>query len=277
MREQPARADLWLAQESPDPEMLVVGIPWAREWEGMAMAPLALRDRLHRFGTFHVERETDISDVTVTDLGNWPVDRMEPAELGRYLAQRCADLPPARLMVFVGGDDSITSSVLPALDGRKTSGLIRFSNRTLEDAEPLVGVDTVYVGAHSFAAGAPSPSDDRSHTTVISIAQVEKAGATVTVDRALGILSMCDAIHVSVDVDTLDQAIAPGSATSLPGGMTVRQLGEAVHRCGASAHVSSMDFVGADVDSDISNLTIDAMCHLFLSAVTGYAERTERI
>ena len=104
--------------------------------------------------------------------------------------------------------------------------------------------------------------------------QIAKEGMRMTVDRALGKLAMSKAIHVSVDIDALDVAFAPGAPGAMPGGLTVRELSDAVRRCGASRKVTSMDFVGVDASHDLADPTLDTMTHLLLSAVAGFAERT---
>lgn len=273
MSEAIARADLWLARESPRPEAVVVGVPWAKQSPGVALAPMAMRDRLSRFFTYHSERRTDFGHIAVRDAGNWPVSQLGLDGLHEYLVEHSAGLPAANITLYVGGEEAITHSLL-ASAGEATKGLIRFSCRPQESMANLAGYQVFVIGVHGFAAAAEAVSQDAGAGIVaITNDQIEKEGVRMTVDRALGKLSMVGTIHVSVDMNALDPAHAPGSATSLPGGLTIRQLSDAVRRCGANGRVTSMDFVGADVEEDSSGLTTDALCHLFLSAVAGYAER----
>jgi arginase family enzyme len=55
--------------------------------------------------------------------------------------------------------------------------------------------------------------------------------------------------------------------------MTLRDLAEGVRRCARNPKVVSMDFVEVDAGADRDGLTLDAMAHVALSAVAGYAER----
>jgi arginase family enzyme len=83
----------------------------------------------------------------------------------------------------------------------------------------------------------------------------------------------CESIYVDVDVDVLDRAFAPACPGARPGGMTPRDLAEGV-RVGASHQlVKWIDFVEVDAEADPDGATLDAMAHLFLAAVAGYAER----
>lgn len=275
MGEAPLRADIWLAGETAQPEIVLAGVPWSPVSNGVALAPMAMRDRLHRFSTYHSERSTDFSDVPVADQGNWPVTGLDETGLRDYVVERLERLPESsRLNLFVGGDARITPRLLAAYPEAAKSALIKFSCKPPDDYSDLVGHQMVLIGLHTFAAGADAVSISESARAIaITNDRIDKEGVRMTIDRALGKLSMIETIHVSVDVDALDQSQAPGSATSMPGGLTVRQLSEAVRRCGANGKVKSMDFVGADVETDVSNLTIDALSHLVLSAVAGYAER----
>jgi formiminoglutamase len=271
MGEGSQRADLWLAGDSEDPDITVVGIPWARESSGKARVPLEVRDRLGRFSTYQSERDTDFSGLAAADVGNWPVTGLDLSELVEYLKKRIPDLK-GRLPIFLGGEDPVSEALVESLPA-ETVGVIRFTVRPTAGDSLLANRDVALVGVQGFAASASEHVVARhSGTSTISIRQIEKEGMRMTVDRALGKLAMSEVIHVSIDLDVLDQTHVPGAPDALPGGLTVRQLSDAVRRCGANVKVRSMDFVGADADVD-STQTLDVLCHLILSAVAGYAER----
>lgn len=272
MADGPARADLWLAQESPEPEITLVGLPWAPGSPGRALVPLALRERLRRFSTYHSERDTSFGGLSVADAGNWPLDGLEQGELLDHLKARVPDLD-GRLLLFIGGADAMTGALVEGLPA-ETVGVIQFSSRPNTAETYVSGNDVVLIGAQGFAASEEThEAARRSGVSTISNRQIEKEGMRMTVDRALGKLALSEAIHVTVDIDVLDKAHVPGSPDALPGGLTIRQVSDAVRRCGASVKVRSMDFVGADAELD-SEQTLDVLAHLILSAVAGYAERS---
>ena len=271
MGENPERADLWLARESENPDITVVGLPWADLSPGRARVPLEVRDRLRRFSTYHGERETDFSGLAATDAGNWPVTGLGLSDLVDYLKDRVPKIEGG-LWIFLGGEDPVAEALVESLPA-ETVGVIRFTVRPPAGDSLLADRDVALIGVQGFAASAKEHESARhSGTSSISNRQMEKEGMRMTVDRALGKLAMSEAIHVSVDLDVLDQVYVPGAPDALPGGLTVRQLSDAVRRCGANVKVRSMDFIGADADLD-STQTLDVLCHLLLSAVAGYAER----
>lgn len=256
------RADRWLTRESNNPQLIVVGLPWSSGSQGLAIAPLSVRDRLGRFSTFHTERETDFGDVPVRDAGNWPVMGLDQDELEAYLASRLDELPARGLSIFIGGEDAITRAIVAATG----ASLIRFSAGPRTGA--MEGVETVTIGAQGF--GGPGEHSD----TVLTNDRIGKEGMRMIVDRALSKMAMSETIHVSVDLDVLDPAFAPASPDSMPGGLDVRQLADAVRRSAANPKVSSMDLVGVDADLDDSDRTLDVVAHLLLSAATGFKERS---
>lgn len=258
MDDAPGRAGVWLARESENPQVVVVGLPWSPTSQGVALAPLGVRGRLNRFDTSHSEGETDFSDVPVRDNGNWPVTGLSQDELLGYISSRRDELPSPGLSLFLGGDDAITSAIVGALG----TDLVRISCTAMGVDQ----VETVTIGAHGFTRhdGSEALTND----------EIDAEGIPTIVDRALDKLAMSRTIHVSVDLDALDPAFAPASPGSMPGGLDVRRLAEAVRRLARSPKVSSMDFIGADVHLDGSGRTLDTTCHLLLSAVTGFRERS---
>jgi arginase family enzyme len=107
------------------------------------------------------------------------------------------------------------------------------------------------------------------------VSDVGRRGIESVVEDALTVVAVkTDAVHVDIDVDVLDRAFAPACPGSRPGGLALRDLAEGVRICARNPKVASFDFVEVDPESDHDSLTLDAMAHLVLSAVAGFAERS---
>ena len=289
-------ANKWLASDSPDPELVVVGVPSSRSSLTSSRAdlgPLEVRHRLERFSTFHGEMEVDLSALRVRDVGNWPVSEIDPVPLIGELTRLAADLPGGELTLFLGGDNAITRPLAAAQgDDLARLGLITFDAhhdvramdsgptngnpiRGLIEEHGLPGRNVVQIGIHSFANSAPYRDycDDAGITTV-TVEQVDRIGMRAVVDVALNQLAAtCERIYVDVDVDVLDKAFAPASPGARPGGLTVRQLSEGVSRCATHPAVAAMDIVEVDPANDRDGQTLDVMAHLLLTAAAGLATR----
>jgi len=290
------RADIWLAQDHPAPEILVVGVPSSQASLSPSRAdltPLELRRRLSRFSTYHGEWGIDFGAVTVRDEGNWPVSELDMHQIPGAVEELAAELSPAPLTLFLGGDNAITRPLVNAQSkDSKRVGLITFDAhhdvRTLDlgpsngtpvrgliEEDGLPGPNVAQIGIHSFAnsAGYRAFCEEQG-VTVLTVGDIEQRGIGSVVEDALTVLTVkCDVIYVDVDVDVLDRAHAPACPGARPGGMSIRDLAEGVRRCARHPKVTAMDFVEVDAEADRDGLTLDAMAHLLLSAVAGYAER----
>jgi formimidoylglutamase len=290
------RADIWLAQEHPDPEILVVGVPTSRASLSPSradLAPLEVRERLSRFSTFHGEWEIDFGEVSVRDEGNWPVSELDMHEMPKVVEELASLLPTASLAIYLGGDNAITRPLARSLSpDRARVGLITFDAhhdvRTLDfgptngtpvrgliEEDGLPGENVAQIGIHSFANSAEYRSySEEQGLTMFTVGDVGQRGIESVVEDALTVVAVkTDIVHVDVDIDVLDRAFAPACPGSRPGGLSLRDLAEGVRACARNPKVASIDFVEVDPESDHDALTLDAMAHLILSAVAGYAER----
>jgi formiminoglutamase len=82
-----------------------------------------------------------------------------------------------------------------------------------------------------------------------------------------------DAIYVTFDIDCFDQAYAPGTGASLPGGITPWQAYDAVFQLGADPRVKGFDLVEVDPSRDVYDITARLATKLILSFLAGYASR----
>ena len=76
------------------------------------------------------------------------------------------------------------------------------------------------------------------------MSEVVRRGLDSCLDEAFAIATDdCDGVFLSVDVDVVDPGMAPGTGTPEPGGLTSRQLLDAVRRCALELPVVGMDVV----------------------------------
>ena len=294
------RADVWLARDDPDPEILVVGVPSSKASLYPSRADLTpgwVRERLGRFSTYHSEREIDFGDVPVSDVGNWPVSELDRSQMPTVVEDLARGLPNCPLTLYIGGDNAITRPLVGAAhDDLSKVGVVTFDAhhdvRTMElgaangnpirglvDEDGLPGLNIVQIGIHSFANSAEYRSYcNKVGIGVVVLSEVESKGvATVVTETLERLARRCEAIYVDVDLDVLDRAFAPGCPGARPGGMTVRQLADAIFICAGHQVVKWMDFVEVDAAADRDGLTLDALAHLILSATAGFASRAKSV
>src|SRR5579875_1571188 len=86
-------------------------------------------------------------------------------------------------------------------------------------------------------------------------------------------LDECDGVFLSVDIDVCDPGHAPGTGTPEPGGLTARQLLDAVRRIGYELPVLGVDVVEVSPPYDSADITSFLANRVVLEALTGMARR----
>ncbi len=83
----------------------------------------------------------------------------------------------------------------------------------------------------------------------------------------------CDGVFLSVDVDVVDPGAAPGTGTPEPGGLTARQLLDAVRRIAMEVPLAGVDVVEVAPPYDHAEVTAFLGNRIVLEALSGVAWR----
>jgi agmatinase len=108
--------------------------------------------------------------------------------------------------------------------------------------------------------------------------EIVARGLDACLDEAFTIaLDDCEGVFLSVDVDVCDPAHAPGTGTPEPGGLTSRQLLDAVRRICLELPVVGMDVVEVAPPYDHAEITAYLANRVCLEALSGMAARAKGI
>lgn len=83
----------------------------------------------------------------------------------------------------------------------------------------------------------------------------------------------CDGVFLSVDIDVCDPGHAPGTGTPEPGGLTARQLLDAVRRIAYELPVAGVDVVEVSPPYDHADITSALANRVVLEVLSGIARR----
>jgi agmatinase len=147
--------------------------------------------------------------------------------------------------------------------------------RLIED-EHIPGRNFVQVGLRGYWPGATDLAWMEEHGLRSHfMAEIEADGIEAVVDRAVAeALDGPEHLYISVDIDVLDPAYAPGTGGIEPGGLTTRELLPAVRRLAHEVGVVGMDVVEVCPPFDSPNpITAMAANRIVLEALTGIAMR----
>jgi agmatinase len=84
----------------------------------------------------------------------------------------------------------------------------------------------------------------------------------------------CDGVFLSVDIDVCDPGHAPGTGTPEPGGLTARQLLDAVRRICLELPVVGMDVVEVSPPYDHADITAALANRVVLEALSAMARKS---
>ena len=104
--------------------------------------------------------------------------------------------------------------------------------------------------------------------------EIHHRGLTTVMDEAFGILTdECEGVFLSVDIDVVDPGMAPGTGTPEPGGLTSRELLEAVRRICLELPIVGIDVVEVAPAYDSSEITAILANRVILEALSAIAKR----
>ncbi|WP_295818381.1 arginase family protein [uncultured Deinococcus sp.] len=207
---------------------------------GARFGPRALREAsLRSVPPFTgLDGVTRLAGVTFADAGDVVLPSLEPelarqriTEAARLVRERC------RLPVFLGGDHSVTYPILRAyadvpelhvvqldahLDFTDTRNDTRYSNsspfrRACEEMVNLVHITTIGLRGLRFDPEAVAAARARGHAL---IPMTDVAG---DLTRVLERLPRGKNVYLSVDVDSFDPSVIPGTSSPEPDGLTYAQ------------------------------------------------------
>jgi agmatinase len=213
---------------------------------GARFGPTAVRNGSKLLRPYHPGLETHpLHAHQVADAGDIPVNPFDIAEaIAAIDVAARALLEHAGRLIAIGGDHTIALPLLRATAARHGPvALVHFDahldtwdtyfgapythgtpfRRAVE--EGLLALDaSAHVGIRGPLYGAADLSDDKAlGFATVSTADVARHGVDQAIDRIRERVGDRP-VYVSVDIDVLDPAHAPGTGTPEPGGLTTREL-----------------------------------------------------
>ena len=248
-------------------DVAIVGAPLdelVSERPGARLGPRAIRAASAIPGP-HLEAGIDpLTALRVIDYGDAGVLPADPSRSHAAIEATVADVVRAGAApIILGGDHSIAEPDIRACAAdHGPVGLIHFDAHTDTAAEcfgaslshgtPMYNlvesghIDParyVQVGLRGYWPGPEVFAWQRERgITSLFMHDVIERGIRDVVSEAIAIAGGAGPVFVSIDVDVLDPAFAPGTGTPEPGGMTAADLLWAARTCAAA-----VDVVGADV------------------------------
>ncbi len=281
-------------------DVAIVGAPMddlVTDTPGARFGPRAIRTA-RPTASYHLEEKIDWTEVLrVVDFGDAPITPTDPVASHRVIEETVLEaLRAGTLPIVLGGDHSVTEPDLRAcartLGG--PLGLVHFDTHTdtaseqfgreLSHGTPMYRlveqghVDPrryVQIGLRGWWPEAPEFEwQAEKGITSLFMHDVRDLGIGEVVRRAIEIVGP-GPVFLTVDIDVLDPAFAPGTGTPEPGGMTTMDL---LWACRTIA--TELELVGVDVVEvlplGIEDLTALAANRVVREVLAGLAVRRLR-
>ena len=108
--------------------------------------------------------------------------------------------------------------------------------------------------------------------------EIHHRGMKAVLDESFATLTDgCDGVFLSVDIDVVDPGMAPGTGTPEPGGMTSRELLEAVRRICLELPIVGIDVVEVAPPFDSADITAILANRVVLEALSAIAAKRKGI
>ena len=292
----PEQLDEW------KPDVAVVGAPLditTTNRAGARFGPRAIRALAYESGTYHIDLDLEIFDhLDVVDFGDAHCPHGDAAAGHANIKSRVAEVASRRIVpIILGGDHSITWPAATAVAdtyGHGNVGIVHFDAhadtadiidgnlashgtpmRRLIESGAVPGDRFVQVGLRGYWPPADTFSWMHEQGMVWhTMQEIWERGFQAVLDDAVAeALERADHLYISVDVDSLDPAHAPGTGTPEPGGLTTTDLLRAVRELAHRHDVVGMDVVEVAPAYDVSDLTVNAAHRLVFETLGGMAAR----
>jgi len=245
---------------------------------GTNRGPRAIRDASSQTIDYHYEYDVNLNDeYTTIDCGDVPVlpgNAKISLERGAELIGSVLDADG--LPVTLGGDHVVTVAGVNALGARADNPGLVLIDTHLDTATDVGGerynhccpiaraVDEAGFDPENISiigpTGAMNPREELEYVIDQGInlfpldEVIQRGPETVARDAVRAANNGTDAVYLTVDVDSLDAAYAPGTGVPTAGGMTARELLQIIGIVAAEG-IDAMDVVETSPQWDPSDIT----------------------
>lgn len=268
-------------------DAVIFGIPYDKGVSfraGACLAPDELRKITYTIDPT-TERFESIKGMKILDLGNFSAKDI-PGIAGKIEENIYKCIANKRFFTMIGGDHSTTIPVLQCVNNHidGSLGIIHFDShfdlcdemdgdifshgcterRALEMTN-VEGLESIYfVGLRSIESQEYDFIQGKK-LNVLSAREIREIGVRESCERILEKMKRFDNIYLTIDIDGLDPAYAPGTGTPQFGGLNSRELLDMLYEF-FKLPIVGMDIVEVAPPLDPSSITLFAARKLVTEA-----------
>ncbi|MTI46942.1 MAG: agmatinase [Firmicutes bacterium] len=268
-----------LTEDIDKASVLIKGIPFDRAAsisKGTSQAPNRIR-HLSRFVPPITEEGIIIKKPFIKDEGNFEVSLNWEKYFNKIEKGAKILFDSGKFCIFLGGDHSVSIPLQAAFSKHYSSkkiGVIQFdahcdllneyqghiwshacvARRGLENPN-LKDEGLTLVGIRSFEEEEISFLNNHSDIKMITSLEIYEKGIDYLINELIKRYKDYDSIYISLDIDVLDPAFAPGTGTPEGGGISTREILQIVRKLINELPIKGMDIVEISPPLDNSDIT----------------------
>ncbi len=244
--------------DSSQADFAIIGLPFDSTTvfrPGSREGPDAIRQASQSLESYEYYYDIDLADIRICDLGNLELETNPPLAW-KAIKDTISALPKKAIPVCLGGEHSITPPIVEALAKQGDLGVVVLDAH-LDLRDEYGGTKLSHAcasrrileikGVCSFASiGIRSGSREEvvfaaeNDVSYFTSDVIHEKGMDRVLDSALKSLE-CQRIYISIDIDALDPAYAPGTGSPEPFGLTPWKVRQVIKRFAQKA-------VGLDIN-----------------------------
>jgi agmatinase len=276
-------------------DIAVVGVPFdagTTYRPGARFGPASVRSASRLLRDYHPALDVEPFAVQqVCDAGDIACNPFSIAQSVTQIEEASRELlGKTRAIMAIGGDHTIALPLLRTVVERRGPVALLHFDAHLDTWDTYFGAEVTHgtpfrraweenllLAEHAMHVGIRGPlftpkdllDDNAFGFKIVTSMDFEELGIAGVAERVRARIGAAP-VYVSVDIDVLDPAAAPGTGTPEPGGLTSREL------LGIVRGLAGLNLVGADVVEvapayDHAEITATAACHVAYDLLSVFA------
>ncbi|MCX6738738.1 MAG: formimidoylglutamase [Candidatus Parcubacteria bacterium] len=260
---------------------------------GASLAPDAIRGQLLKYGTAtNIVYGADLRTLTIADCGNVVIGK--DITYSRVFGSLMEVLNSAKTAIVFGGGHDISYETISALSAWHSVNIgganvdAHFDVRPMVEGKITSGTPfrrliegTLLSGNNFFEIGAQGHTNAKAHAeylrekkaTIIFLHEVRRKGIDVVMQEFEKKTKDCKALFVSIDIDAIASAFAPGSSAPSPAGLFPSDVFRFAYLAGQNPKVRLFEIMEMNPMYDTDERTARLAANIVLEFCAGRANK----
>lgn len=261
---------------------------------GTRFGPESIVNALNGYSLYCPDKRVSLENTVFTHLGS--VDIVHSFEESyRNIEKAVIEIPPNFTPIFLGGDHSISDPIFRGMQKRLSNekfGLIIFDAhfdsrepvkgkehsghwlKTLEDVVDYRCVVQLGINACIYSQQYMKTSE-QSGILVKTPYEIRKRGWETIIQESIDhAMNGTKGIYISVDIDSIDQAFAPGTSVPNPSGLFPYEVMDAIFEISSNSPVVGLDITEVSPPLDQQNFTSHVAAQIIMNFIAGVVKRS---